>query len=190
MRIAGPFLFGALWAAFFIYWRLMAMNVKSAQRLEPPVSRILRLVLLVAGITLLSWGSIPGTWLHAQVLPDGAWRFWGGLAVTAAGLLFAVWARIHLGRNWSSAVTLKRDHELITSGPYALVRHPIYTGILTGLLGSALAVDEVRGVLAVAIFAIAFWTKLRLEENWMRSQFGETYAAYSSRVAALVPFVL
>jgi protein-S-isoprenylcysteine O-methyltransferase Ste14 len=113
-----------------------------------------------------------------------------GAAVTIAGLLFAVWARVYLGRNWSRSVTIKEDHELITTGPYALARHPIYTGILTGLLGTAIALSQVRGFIAFALFFFAFWIKLRMEEQWMRSQFGETYVTYAHQTAALVPFLL
>ncbi|MGA8670162.1 MAG: isoprenylcysteine carboxylmethyltransferase family protein, partial [Terracidiphilus sp.] len=106
------------------------------------------------------------------------------------GLLFAVWAREHLGRNWSRSVTIKQDHELITSGPYAVVRHPIYTGILTGFLGTAIALSQVRGFIAFVLIFLVFWIKLRMEEQWMRSQFGETYATYAHRTAALVPYLL
>jgi len=133
------------------------------------------------------------TWLpllNERFLPDGAWRFWSGAAVTAGGLLFAVWARRHLGKNWSQAVMLKEGHELITSGPYALVRHPIYTGLLLAFVGCAVARGEWRGLLAVALVFVALWRKLRLEEKWMRAQFGESYEAYSRRVAALVPHVI
>ena len=98
-------------------------------------------------------------------------------------------AREYLGRNWSRSVTIKHDHELITSGPYAVARHPIYTGILIGFLGMAIAVSEVRGFLAFALFFVALRIKYRMEEEWMRSQFGETYAAYAHRTAALVPYV-
>ena len=108
---------------------------------------------------------------------------------TAAGLLFTVWARIHIGRNWSGTVTIKEGHELITSGPYAIVRHPIYAGLLLAFVGSGLARGEWRGVLAVVIAFLALWRKLRLEERWMREQFGPAYQAYSQRVAALIPFL-
>jgi protein-S-isoprenylcysteine O-methyltransferase Ste14 len=94
-----------------------------------------------------------------------------------------------LAGNWSSDVTLKRDHELIVTGPYAFVRHPIYTGILLGFVGTALAVGEWRAVLAVALAGVAFWRKLGIEEAVMRRQFGETYARYVARVPALIPFV-
>jgi protein-S-isoprenylcysteine O-methyltransferase Ste14 len=91
--------------------------------------------------------------------------------------------------NWSGDVQLKRDHELIVKGPYALVRHPIYTGLLLAFVGSALAVGEWRGGLAVAIVAVSFWRKLRREEAFMRQQFGETYARYAASVPALIPFL-
>ena len=107
-----------------------------------------------------------------------------------AGLLFAVWARLHLGRNWSRSVTVKEGHELIITGPYTLVRHPIYTGILAGFLGTAIALSQVRGFIGFVLIFIAFWAKLRREEAWMRSQFGETYAAYARHTAALVPYLV
>jgi len=86
-------------------------------------------------------------------------------------------------------VTIKQGHELITSGPYALVRHPIYTGILTGFLGTAIALSQVRGVIGFVLIFLVLWAKLRKEEEWMRSQFGETYATYAHQTAALVPYL-
>ena len=106
-----------------------------------------------------------------------------------AGLLFAVWGREHLGSNWSRSVTIKQGHELITTGPYAVVRHPIYTGILAGLLGTAIALSELRGFVGFVLIFLILWLKLGMEEQWMRSQFGETYTAYAHRTAALVPYL-
>ena len=110
-----------------------------------------------------------------------------GAALTLAGVALAIWARMLLAGNWSSDVTLKRDMSS-SSRPYALIRHPIYMGILLALIGTALAVGEWRATLAV-IVALAFWRKLRVEEAFMRRQFGETYARYTARVPALIPFV-
>ncbi len=141
-------------------------------------------------VVLLWYPSLPLPILGDRFLPRGTWCFWIGAAVTAGGLLFAVWARRHLGRNWSQAVTVKEDHALITTGPYAIVRHPIYTGLLLGLLGSAVARAEWRGLVAVALVLGVLWPKLKLEENWMRAQFGESYDAYARRVSALMPHVL
>jgi protein-S-isoprenylcysteine O-methyltransferase Ste14 len=183
------YFFPVVWVLFILYWRIKAANTKATQRMEPSGSQILRLFLLLIAIVLLSTTWIPLPWLYLQLWPVGLWPFWLGAAVTIAGLLFAVWARVHLGRNWSSSVTIKQDHELIATGPYAVVRHPIYTGILTGLLGTAIALSQVCGFIAFFLFLLAFWLKLRMEEEWMRSQFGETYAAYAHRTAALVPYL-
>jgi protein-S-isoprenylcysteine O-methyltransferase Ste14 len=181
--------FPAVWIAFLVYWRIKAVGIKTAQRREPAASGILRALVLLIVIVLLSTTRIPLPWLYHQLWPSGIWPFWIGAVVTVAGLLFAVWARVHLATNWSSAITIKQDHELITSGPYALVRHPIYTGILTGFLGSAIALAQVRGVIGLVLMFIVFWAKLRTEEEWMRSQFGETYATYAGQTSALVPYI-
>ncbi len=181
--------FPVLWIAFFIYWMIKAISAKITLRLEPAASRILRGVIFLIAIVLFSTTRIPLRWLYLQPWPAGLWPFWLGAAVMVAGVLFAVWARQHLGRNWSSSVTIKERHELITTGPYAVVRHPIYTGILAGLLGTAIALSQVRGFIAVALIFLMYWVKLRIEEQWMRSQFGETYATYVHQTAALVPYL-
>jgi|SRR5580704_7871762 protein-S-isoprenylcysteine O-methyltransferase Ste14 len=179
-----------VWIGFLLYWQIKATNTKTTQRLEPAASRILRAVTLLIAIVLLSIPRIPLPWLYVQLWPSGFLPFWLGAALTVAGLLFAVWAREHLGRNWSHSVTIKHGHELITTGPYALVRHPIYTGILAGFLGTAIAFSQVRGFIAFASIFLGFWVKLRMEEQWMRSQFGETYATYARQTASLVPYLL
>ena len=182
--------FPIVWLAWFAYWQISAARVKTTTRLEPLPSRIVRSVLFLAAIALLMFDRIPIPWLYRHYLPEGNATFFLGAAVTVAGLLFTVWARVHLGANWSRSVTIKQGHELITTGPYRFVRHPIYTGLLAAFVGSAIAVTELRGLLALALVFIALWYKLRLEEQWMRSQFGETYADYSRRTAALVPGIL
>jgi protein-S-isoprenylcysteine O-methyltransferase Ste14 len=181
--------FPVLWIAFLLYWQIKAAGAKTTQRLEPAGSRILRALVFLVAIILLSTTRIPLRWLYLPVWPVGLWPFWLGAAFLAAGLLFAIWAREHLGRNWSRSVTIKEDHELITTGPYAVVRHPIYTGILAGFLGTAIAISQVRGFIAFLLIFFILWLKLRMEEQWMRSQFGETYAAYAQRTAALVPYL-
>ena len=112
-----------------------------------------------------------------------------GLALTILGLAFAVWARIHLGRFWSGRVTLKEDHKLIRSGPYAFVRHPIYTGLLTAGSGTVLARGTLAALVGLALIGLAFWMKIRAEENLLTSHFGETYREYRRQVAALIPFL-
>src|ERR1700756_3949628 len=182
--------FPAVWIVFVLYWQIKAADTKATQRLEPAASRIFRVLIFVIAIALLSMPRIPLPGLYVQLWPSGYWPFWLGAALTVAGLLFAVWAREHLGRNWSRSVTIKPRHELITTGPYAVVRHPIYTGILTGFLGMAIAISQVRGFIVLVLIFLVFWLKLRMEEKWMRSQFGETYATYAQQPAALVPSLL
>lgn len=182
--------FPVLWIAFLVYWRIKAAGTKTNQRRESAASGIVRALTFVVVIALLSIPRIPLLpWLNRQLWPPGLWPFWIGAAVTVGGLLFAVWARRHLGSNWSSEVSIKQGHELITTGPYSRVRHPIYTGILTGFLGTAIALSEVRGFIGFVLIFLALWPKLRMEEEWMRSQFGETYATYAHRTAALVPYL-
>jgi protein-S-isoprenylcysteine O-methyltransferase Ste14 len=182
--------FPVVWILFLLYWQIKAANTKTTRRLEPAASRILRVFIFAIAIVLLSTTRIPLRWLYLELWPAGLWPFWMGAAVLIAGLLFAVRARERLGRNWSRSVTIKKDHELITTGPYGVVRHPIYTGILTGFLGTAIALAQVRGFIALALIFFVFLIKLRMEEQWMRSEFGETYATYAHQTAALVPYVL
>src|ERR1700727_2107643 len=183
--------FPVVWIIFFLYWRIRAFNTKTTQRIEPLASRILRIFICLIAVALLiiTPKYVPLPWLYHQLWPTGLLPFWLGAAITIAGLLFAVWARQYLGRNWSSSVTIKQGHELITTGPHAVVRHPIYTGILTGFFGMAIAMSQVRGFIVPALFFLAFWLKFRREEQFMRSQFGEVYTTYAHHTSALVPYL-
>lgn len=189
MRLVYDNLFPAIWIIFLVYWNLMAFHAKTTERLEPLVSRVLRTIVFGVGIVLLSF-PLHVAWLRLQLWPQNWLTYWAGFAILLAGLLLCVWARLHLGRNWSRSVTIKQDHELITTGPYTLVRHPIYSGLLAGFIGTVMAIGEVRAVLAFSLVALSLFYKLRLEEKWMRAQFGAKYETYSSQVAALVPYVL
>ncbi|HTR82418.1 MAG TPA: isoprenylcysteine carboxylmethyltransferase family protein [Bacteroidota bacterium] len=190
MTIIYNYLFQAMWFAYLIYWWAKSKNVKTTELIESAFSRRIRFMLIVCAAALLAFPRIPLSFLDMHFIPLGVVRFWIGCALTVSGLLFSIWARNHLGQNWSQAVTIKKDHELVTGGPYALVRHPIYTGLLLAFIGSALALGTLRGVLAVALIFVILWNKLRLEEKWMRAQFGKSYESYAQRVAALVPFVM
>jgi len=192
MTIVYSYLFPVLWIAYMTYWWRMApaAEAKAAERHEAPGSRTLRLLLFIGAALLLALQRTGITVLDKPFLPVGLWSFWAGAMVTAFGLLFSVWARVHLGNNWSQAVTIKQDHELITTGPYAFVRHPIYSGLLAGFLGCAIARGEWRGLVAVALIVAALWPKLRLEEKWMQARFGDSYDVYCRRVARIVPHIL
>ena len=182
----------ALWILFVAYWIWSARKVKGASRTEPAWSRLLKYWLpLVVAVLLLEPGRLyRGSVLGARFLPGAGWVAALGIVMTLAGLLFACWARHVLGSNWSAVVQLKQDHELIERGPYRHVRHPIYTGLLLAFLGTAVALGEWRGLLALVIVAVSFWRKLRLEERWLGEQFGAAYADYMRRVKALIPGIL
>jgi len=179
-----------LWAAWFLYWLAAAHGAKPDRRRESDWSRLSHGVPLVVAVALLVLPDQAKSWMFARFMPPSIAGFWIGTALLASGLGFAIWARRRLGRNWSGTVTVKQDHELIQSGPYRFVRHPIYTGILTGFLGTAIALAEWRGLLAVLLATGAFLRKIAIEESWMREVFGERYTDYRRRVRALIPFIL
>jgi len=111
------------------------------------------------------------------------------LVLTVFGLVLAIWARVVLGKNWSGHVTFKENHELIMQGPYAFVRHPIYTGLLLMFLGTALAIGTLGGLIGVPILFLSFWIKCQQEEAFMIEHFGDQYRDYMKRVRAIIPFV-
>jgi protein-S-isoprenylcysteine O-methyltransferase Ste14 len=193
MSIRFDELFGGVWLLWLLYWGVSAIGVKPAARVESSASRFGKYVLPIIIAVILLWdrrGWLRGTILDQRFLPAELWIVWLGFFLTVAGLAFTCWARVILGRNWSGVVQLKQDHELIVRGPYSIVRHPIYTGLLLAFLGSAIAVGEWRALLATLIVGISFWRKLRLEERWLCELFGEQYRNYMLRVKALVPWVL
>jgi len=184
------YLFPVMWMGWIGYWWAASRDVKTTSRREPLGSRLLHTIPLTVAGLLLWLPAPPILGLGARIWPFDASVFWAGAALSLAGLLFTVWARVHIGRNWSGTITLKREHELITSGPYRIVRHPIYSGLLLAFVGGAIARGEWRGVVAVGLAFAALWRKLRIEKRWMREQFGAGYDEYARRVAALIPFLL
>ncbi|GLQ98622.1 methyltransferase family protein [Dyella mobilis] len=192
MTMSFGYLFTLVWLVWLAYWGISAIGVKAAVRVESNVSRFGKYALPLMVAVLLFWNRqwLQGTFLVERFVPDRLWIVWLGFLLTVAGLAFTCWARVTLGRNWSGVVQLKQDHELIVRGPYNIVRHPIYSGLLLAFLGSALALGEWRGPIAMLIVGISFWRKLRLEERWLCELFGEQYRSYMLRVKALVPWLL
>ncbi len=182
--------FPALWLAWLIYWWIASSGAKRTVRLESVGSRLAHVLPLTVAALLMALPRVGIPLLDERYIPWSPIVYWSAAALTAAGLLFSVWARVHLGRNWSGTVTVKEEHALITTGPYALVRHPIYTGILAGFAGSALALGQWRGVIGLAIATAGLWRKWRLEESWMQETFGDAYSTYRKRVRAIIPYVL
>jgi len=146
-------------------------------------------------LVLAFWLLLGGVFRHRfrsielVVLPHIAVLNALGLMLTVLGLALAIWARVVLGRNWSGHVTFKENHELILRGPYAFVRHPIYTALLLMFLGTAIAVGTSSSLLGVPILFLSFWIKYRQEEAFMIAHFGDQYRDYMKRVKAIIPFV-
>lgn len=178
---------GACWIAWLVLWVVMAFFQKrTVQRPERGWSFGSGIVLVVVFL-LFRLGS------HAPTRPAyGVSELLAGAcaAVVVAGLGFTAWARFTLGGNWSGAIVLKEDHELVKTGPYALVRHPIYTGLLTMLLATFVLYARPIGFAAFALAFAALWGKLRREERLMTSHFPEEYPEYRRRTKFLIPFVL
>lgn len=189
MRLLYQSLFPAMWFLYVSYWWSQSRNVKTAVKTEPSARRTERLVLLLGAVAFLCVPRFSVRALSARFLPESVLWFWASVIVAVVGFGFSIWARRYLGSNWSQEVTVKQDHELITSGPYALVRHPIYTGLLVAFLGTAMSRGQWCGLVGLVLLLVALWRKLRLEEHWMRAEFGDSYESYSKRVRALIPFV-
>lgn len=177
-----------LWLAWLLYWAVSARDVKPTRWREPLASQLRHRVPLIFALILLAAPRWVPRVLTRRFLPVGGLLPILGTVLIAVGLGFSIWARRHLGRNWSAHVVVKEDHALIRSGPYARVRHPIYTGILLALLGTAVTIGEWRAILAVPFALLAFAVKSRLEERRMREIFPE-YEQYQRETAALIPFV-
>lgn len=169
------------WAAFWIYWLVCALGAKQStaglRRLPLNVVSALAVFILVR---VFRGGSLA---VHSPVLAAI------GAAVFACGLGLAVWARIHLGRNWGMPMTRRVEPELVTSGPYRFVRHPIYSGLLLGLIGTALATDLLGLIVAVVLTAY-FYYSASVEERDLIATFPKAYPAYRTATKMLIPFVL
>jgi len=176
-----------LWVSWFVIWILWAFATKRTERRESSPSRLSYTVLNVAAFWLMFAGDVPQAWLRTRLYSPTLWTNWLGIAITAAGLLFAIWARAYLGRNWSGTVTVKVGHELIRSGPYRRVRHPIYSGMILAMLGAALVRHQARGLIAVVLLYAGFTIKSRIEEQAMTATFGPEYAQYASTTGAIIP---
>ena len=180
-----------LWAVLWIVWLVSALMSKRSVQTQSGSSRLVQGILVITAFYLLFARKTGPHWLHQRIFPEtDAALLWVGLVLTAAGLGFAILARLWIGRNWSGTITIKEQHELIQGGHYRIVRHPIYTGLSLAYLGTAIVYGELRGLAGFALLLVGFGLKLRIEESFMLQQFGNAYLDYKRRVKALVPFVV
>jgi protein-S-isoprenylcysteine O-methyltransferase Ste14 len=181
-----PFAIGC-WMAFFLYWAISALSSKVAKKSESVLARFQRMVPLVVAYSLLFYQVTRVGWLGKRFVADTSAAAVIGVTLTTAGVAFAIWARWHLGANWSAIVSIREQHELIRTGPYRRVRHPIYTGMLLAMAGTALVLGELRGLLAFAITLFAFYWKARKEEAWLTREFGESFEAHAKQTGMFLP---
>ena len=175
------------WIVFLIYWFITAFNVKQTIEHHGNFRSRFFAAIIIAWLILillpkrLSQLSLWHTSLYLGIFTD---------FIVLVGLGFAIWARITLGRNWSGNITFKKDHELIESGPYSLVRHPIYTGILLMAVGGAINYGQPSALILLLVLLLGFWVKYQEEEKVMIQHFPKQYKAYKKRVKAIIPFVV
>jgi protein-S-isoprenylcysteine O-methyltransferase Ste14 len=170
------------WAAFWIYWLVAAFSTKRGRVAWSRELRI-RAMILVLAIVLIRLRAFRGHGLDSD-----PWRAGLGLVLFAAGLGFAIWARVHISRNWGAPMSQKDEPELVTSGPYCLVRHPIYSGILVAGVGSAVALSW-GWLIAVALAGVYFVYSAAVEERYLTRQFPDIYPVYRRSTKMFVPFI-
>ena len=176
-----------MWGTLGVYWLVSARGADQAATGEPAWWRVIRLTILATTFLLLLSPWLRAGPLGRRFVPGSAALNGVGIALTLGGILLCVWARVCLGKYWSDKVVLKVDHELVRSGPYAYLRHPIYSGVLLGIVGTALAVGEWRCIVALMVMGTNYFVKARREERVLAGGFGETYAEYKRRTGFFLP---
>lgn len=172
------------WVLFSLYWEIEAKNSAPALSSESKISRMVHVVLSNLALVLMI---LPIRGFNQRFEPDALPIKLSGLAAECAGLALAIWARRVLGRNWSGEITIKEDHELVRSGPYKLIRHPIYTALLVMYAGTAIVSGQMHALAGLALASLAYLRKTRLEETNLVNAFGTRYSQYREDTWALLP---
>jgi len=175
------------WIVFVVYWAMGALKTRRTQRAESFASRYGILILEVAGFALVFMDETEFGILGRRILPRTFALAITGVALTWAGIALALWARWHLGQYWSARITIKEGHKLIRTGPYARLRHPIYSGLDQAAIGSALAIDRWRCVVGVCLIILGYWIKARKEEAMLTAQFGASFQEHCRHTGFLLP---
>ncbi len=182
-------LLALIWLAWVISWVAASFwSGRTKSHVRTRNSWVYRLPILLGAILLSPWGT--GMLGDKPLYHPGNAGTYLLAIVVLLGISFTWWARIHLGRFWSNAITRKEDHSIIESGPYGLVRHPIYTGLILAILATGAAVATAASLLGALLIAFGQWQKARMEERFLSAELGaEAYQSYSRRVPMIVPFV-
>ena len=178
---------GLLWLAVFILWAILRLTTKKTVGSHSDArAQVSVWFVWLAWLILFNRNLRPGV-LGERFFPVSPAINAIGMALTIVGLGFAVWARFAIGRNWGAMITVQEDHKLIQQGPYAIVRHPIYSGFMLATLGTALILGEFGGLISVVLIVLAWGYKAHMEESFMIEQFGTEYEDYRHRVKGLIP---
>ncbi len=183
METVSSIVTAACWACFILYWIASALKVKGTAEQQSLPSALAHRIPVGLGFMLLICRQLPDP-LNQRLTPPTNTAYVTGAAAGVLGLLITLWARRTLAGNWSSDVTFKQNHELIRTGPYRFVRHPIYTGLLVMCLGTAVGTGKLRCWLGILVVAVGFWIKLNQEERLLLRHFPEAYPAYRKQVKA------
>jgi protein-S-isoprenylcysteine O-methyltransferase Ste14 len=177
----------AIWIVMIVYWNISARNIQPVAKAEDAKSTARRQLLLNLAILML-FVPVPG--LTRQFLAPTRAAVAAGFTVQAGSALFYFWTKRYLGRFWSSAVAIMKDHQLVRSGPYRLIRHPLYTGMVGMFVGTAIVSGQYHALIGAALGVFAYWGKIRIEERALSEAFGAEYDEYKRHSSALIPWLL
>jgi len=182
-------IFQVVWIAWVVSWIVASFwSGRTAKRVTTVETWIYRTIIFAGALLIAPWTA--RALGESPIWPIGDTGAYALVFVMLVGLALTWWARIQLGRLWSSAITRKDEHRLVDSGPYALVRHPIYTGIIIALFATAATEATPVALLGAALIMIGLWVKACAEERFLLAELGtDTYESYQRRVPMLVPFV-
>jgi protein-S-isoprenylcysteine O-methyltransferase Ste14 len=175
------------WLLLAAYWLVAGFSVKRTAKHEPSVERMVHILYMVIGALLLYDQNLPGSFLYRRFLPEDIRLAWMGAAIAFLGALFAIWARWTIGKDWSAEVQIKHGHELIRTGPYGRIRHPIYTGLLTAVAGTAIVTGQVRSILGFLIILTGFIRKAKKEESFLYEKFGPAFTEHLRHTGFFTP---
>ena len=190
MNLLANNIISACWGVFIVVWLLAAIFTKRTVYRESRAQRLRYTIPILIGCYLLFRGFRLPYPFNIRIIPHTNLILGAAAILCVCGLVFCFWARAVLGGNWSGTVTLKENHELIVRGPYRLVRHPIYTGLLAMVIATVMQQGHIAGIIGLILVFVSFWIKLGEEEELMRKQFSDQYAAYEERVKRIIPFVV
>lgn len=186
-RISPQTVIWAAWTIFVLFWFVAAFNRKATQKRESFARRLIHVAFMAIAFIILDERQIALNFLAGRLWPDLAWIAELGALLTVVGIAFSIWARVHIGRNWSGQVMIKKDHELIRSGPYARIRHPIYTGLLLAVFGTFLEIGEARALLAFVLILLGFSYKAKREEALLAGHFGPAFDEHKKHTGFFFP---